>query len=84
MRCPYCGKEMELGRVESRNELSWKEGTKRGWRMDKVSPNSVVLSKFSFFTKDPAVRAFLCRSCEKIIIDYSVPQCDLNYNQTLF
>ena len=50
MQCPYCGKEMELGLVQS-----------------------IVLSPLNIknMITGCAVRAFLCRSCKKVIIDYS-------------
>ena len=53
MQCPYCGKEMELGLVQS--------------------PHEIVLSPLNIknMITGCAVRAFLCRSCKKVIIDYS-------------
>ena len=38
---------------------------------------SVVLSELSFM-KGAAVIAYLCRSCKKVIIDYSDEKSDLN------
>ena len=57
MQCPYCGKEMELGLVQSPHE----------------NKDAIVLSPLNIknMITGCAVRAFLCRSCKKVIIDYS-------------
>ena len=48
MKCPYCGKEMELGQISADNLLSWTpegESVRGGTRWAK-SPNSIVLAKY--------------------------------------
>ena len=78
MNCPYCNQEMEDGIIQGRDELSWKKGTKRplfGRAM--FHDDSVVLSELSYI-KGAAVIAYLCRSCKKVIIDYSDEKSDLN------
>ncbi len=40
-------------------------------------PDSVVLSELSFM-KGSAVKAYLCRSCRKVIIDLDDPESDMN------
>ena len=69
MKCPYCEKEMEQGFIQSPHEISWKKGDKR--------PLFVILSELSFM-KGSAVTAFLCRDCQKVIIDYSDENADFN------
>ena len=68
MNCPYCGKEMELGSIQSKKALCWYPGEKR--RIvgpAKYFEGAVTLSDFHI--TGSAVRAYLCRSCEKIVID---------------
>ena len=64
MQCPYCGKEMELGLVQSPHEIAWLKGDTK---------DAIVLSPLNIknMITGCAVRAFLCRSCKKVIIDYS-------------
>lgn len=79
MKCPYCNNEMEEGLTQSPQELAWIKGIKRkfvGRAM--FNKDSLVLSKLSFM-KGSAVVAHLCRSCRKVIIDYSDNNSDLNF-----
>ncbi len=79
MKCPYCNKEMEAGIIQSPHELCWKKGTKRpAFGRAMFHEGSVVLSKLSFM-KGSAVLAYLCRSCSKVVIDYSDRTSDLNH-----
>ena len=69
MNCPYCGKEMEKGVIQSPHEISWqKKKSFIGRAM--FHENSIVLSELSML-KGSAVIAYLCRDCQKIVIDYS-------------
>ena len=78
MNCPYCNQEMEEGIIQGRDELSWKKGTKRPlFGRAILHDGSVVLSELSYI-KGAAVIAYLCRSCRKVIIDYSDEKSDLN------
>ena len=78
MKCPYCEKEMELGFIQSPQELSWKKGDKRPLLgRAQIREGSVILSELSFL-KGSAVTAFLCRECKKVIIDYSDENSDFN------
>lgn len=71
MKCPYCDKEMELGVISSPQELSWIKGEKKPFfAKAEFHDGAVVLSEVSFM-KGSAVTAYLCRDCEKVIIDYS-------------
>ncbi len=78
MNCPYCGHEMETGVIQSPQEISWKKGLKRPvfGRAD-FHEGSVILSELSFM-RGSAVKAFLCRPCQKVIIDFADAQSDLN------
>ena len=78
MKCPYCKKEMELGFIQSQQEISWKKGDKKPLMgRAQFHEGSVILSKLSFL-KGSAVTAFLCRECKKVIIDYSDDNSDFN------
>ena len=71
MQCPYCGKTMEEGLIQSPQELAWLPGRKRPLL------GAVVLSELSMM-RGSAVLAFLCRDCGKIMIDCAEGRSDLN------
>lgn len=78
MKCPYCNKEMEKGLIQSAQEISWLKGEKKHLLLTSdLHEGSVVLSKKSFI-KGSAVTAFLCRDCQKVVIDFSNEQSDYN------
>lgn len=78
MICPYCKKEMEKGLIQSGEELSWSKGEKRHFFLNAgFYKDSIVLSKRSF-SKGSAVTAFVCRDCQKVLIDYSDEYSDFN------
>ena len=78
MNCPYCNTEMENGVIQSSQEIAWLKGDKRKFFVRaKFYDGSVVLSKASFL-KGSAVVAHLCRGCQKVIIDFSDSDSDLN------
>ena len=68
MNCPYCGTEMEQSVISSRDEISWARKRHLIGRAD-FHEGSIVLLELSFM-KGSAVVAFLCRNCEKVVIDY--------------
>ena len=68
MNCPYCNNLMEIGVITSPHEINWKPKSRfLGAAM--FSPDSVILSEFSF-VKGSCVKANLCRGCKKVIIEY--------------
>jgi hypothetical protein len=69
MTCPYCGKEMEKGVIDSPHELSWKDKRYFFGRAE-FHKGSVVLSDLNYL-KGSSVDAYLCRGCRKVIIDYN-------------
>lgn len=78
MKCPYCDKEMEEGLIQSPHEIAWLKGTRRKLLgRAELHDGSVVLSDLSLM-KGSAVVAYLCRACQKIIIDFSDRNSDLN------
>lgn len=70
MVCPYCGKEMPLGYLQSRDGIVWAQ---KKW----LIPSLSFLGKESTSLKNGArkdssvVYAFKCDDCKKVIIDYS-------------
>ena len=62
MNCPYCGAEMELGSIRNGYDLIWEPGV-----------HARVTRKL--FPQDEDVllpeKAYLCRACKKIVLDYS-------------
>lgn len=79
MKCPYCGEEMEQGVIQSSQEISWKN-KKHLFGRAEFHKGSIVLSKLSMLKGSVAI-AFLCRTCEKIIIDYKDGRCDANHTK---
>ncbi|MBP7401154.1 MAG: hypothetical protein KBA30_00895 [Clostridia bacterium] len=78
MKCPYCGESMEKGLISSNHEIAWLPGEKRKLfgRAD-FHPGAVALSEVSFL-KGSAVTAYICKKCEKVVIDYSDSKSDFN------
>ncbi|GKX29295.1 hypothetical protein SH1V18_17750 [Vallitalea longa] len=76
MKCPYCGKEMEQGVIQSPYEISW-DKKKHLFGSAHGRKESIVLSE-STMIKGCAVIAYLCRECKKIVIDYTDEKCDYN------
>ncbi len=78
MTCPYCGREMERGLIQSPQELCWIPGEDRKtFARAEFHEGAVVLSKLSFM-KGSAVTAHLCRACRKVVIDCSDGTSDKN------
>ena len=78
MLCPYCGKEMEKGLIQSPHEIAWLKGEKRhAFARAELHEDSIVLSELSFL-RGSAVEAWLCRDCGKVVIDIASPVSDRN------
>lgn len=68
MKCPYCGADMEDGVIYGTHEVAWLK--EEVMVIDsRLNEGSVRLSPKSFWRR-PCVRAWLCRDCRKVIIDY--------------
>ena len=77
MKCPYCQKEMERGIIQSNNELNWiKKDRKTFFGGSMWHDDSIVLSEWSLFGS--GVEAYVCKDCQKVIIDYSKEESDFN------
>jgi len=69
MICPYCGKEMRYGVIQSQHEISWKPKKGKFFATAQFSKETIILSEFSFL-KGSCVEAYCCDECRKIVIDY--------------
>lgn len=74
MKCPFCGKEMELGYVQCRDGIAWTPKKRRIAAFSSFGKDSILLQNGS--SHDTA-HAFKCGVCCKVIIDYSA-----NFNPT--
>ena len=75
----YCGKEMEPGMLTSPYNISWFKKGKRG-KISVYPPDQegcVTLSEMNML-HGSAVESYLCRDCQKVVIDYTEGKCDLN------
>lgn len=77
MQCPYCGGEMEKGLIRSQHEIGWIPGEEVPMFGGAKLYDGVVLSKLSLL-RGSAVTAWLCRGCEKVVIDFAGGKCDMN------
>ena len=69
---------MEKGLIQNQNELAWLPGNNRKLFVGaKLHEGAVVLSKLSVL-KGSAVTAYICKKCEKVIIDYADKTSDFN------
>ena len=73
MKCPYCQKEMEKGVIQSIQEIAWLKKKHLLAAADLHSREKPVILSPRSFWKGSQVTAYLCRDCEKVIIDYSEP-----------
>lgn len=65
MKCPYCGHEVEEGYVQSARTIVWSVKKKAVFPSNGFSRADVPVTGMF----DAAQRAYLCRSCKKIVID---------------
>lgn len=70
MKCPYCGKEMRYGVIQSPHEINWKPKKAKLFGTAQFHEGAIVLSQNNFF-KGSCVEAYRCDDCKKIIIEYS-------------
>ncbi|BBF42521.1 hypothetical protein lbkm_1203 [Lachnospiraceae bacterium KM106-2] len=74
MECPYCKKEMILGRINQEHyDLKWIEEVKSKGRWD-FTP-FVKGIKLSSEDKGGFVRTFYCKDCGKFIIEEANLNC---------
>ena len=69
MKCPCCGKAMISGVVQSSRNIIFTTEPSCG-AFNIKSKDDVVLSSNNF--TGPTCLAYICKECEKVVIDYSV------------
>ena len=70
MNCPYCGKEMLDGVVQSAREIFFTTQPRNGWMNFKPYAGDLSLSQHNMTR--PTCVAYRCISCKKVILDYSI------------
>ena len=65
-KCPYCQKQMKSGYVQSSHQIYFNEGKRRVFASGDLK--SKCISQFSLM-KAPAVKAYCCEDCKKIVLD---------------
>lgn len=71
MKCPYCGKEMELGFIQCRDGVTWTEKKQLVAALSFYGKGRTSLANGAA-DNSRAVYAYKCESCKKVIINYSV------------
>lgn len=75
-KCPYCGKQLEKGYIQSPRPISWlPRKIKLFTNMNFTEKEAIILSEGTTLAA-PCVIAYNCSSCKKIIIDYENKNCD--------
>jgi len=67
--CPSCGKEMKKGFIQSGTRLAWVPKVTRLTVEPSFNQDAVLLSKQSRLSIN-YVDAYLCESCQKVLVDY--------------
>lgn len=67
MKCPYCDKEMEQGLLQGMRRVSW---VKKKHKISLLPKEGEILLENNTF-KDFIFSAQICKSCKKIVVDYS-------------
>ena len=69
--CPYCDGELETGYIQCRDGVIWTKKKRKVAALPSLSKSSITLSWGGGVFSGASVVAYCCRSCEKIIINYS-------------
>lgn len=68
MRCPYCNNEMKDGYVQSARQIFFTVKPHKIFFVGSQD-DETILSNYNLTS--PTVKAYRCKKCEKVIIDYS-------------
>jgi predicted RNA-binding Zn-ribbon protein involved in translation (DUF1610 family) len=79
MKCPYCGKDMIYGVIQSPQEINWKPKKAKIFGAGFFHKDSIVLSDFN--SCGSAIIAYNCQDCKKILVNYDNNECDYNNSQ---
>lgn len=67
MRCPYCNNEMEQRLLQGMRRVAW---VKRQHKVSLLPKHGEILLENNTF-RDFLLQAKICKSCKKIVVDYS-------------
>ena len=67
MKCPNCNNEMEQGYLQGIRRVAW---VKRPHKASLLPKQGEILLENNIF-KDFIFAAWICKDCEKILVDYS-------------
>ena len=67
MKCPVCGNEMEKGYIQTGERMSW---VRQKHKVSLFPKDGEVMLGNNVFS-GLAFEAFICKSCKKIVLDYS-------------
>lgn len=67
MQCPYCGIDMEKGVIQSVREIFWSHNKKKLIFKPDINKGDVPIASFGW--NGSVGEAYLCRKCEKVIIN---------------
>jgi hypothetical protein len=67
MQCPYCKEKMRRGYLQSpRQKIFWAEEKHKMW----IWPSGSDISLSEGLLTVPAVDAYCCQGCRKVIVDF--------------
>ena len=70
MTCPYCGKEMVKGVVQSGRKIFFTTKEHKNWFLPDIAlEDEFTLSSHNWVR--PTCIAYHCADCEKVVIDYA-------------
>ena len=70
MKCPYCGKEMELGYIQCRDGVHWTSKKAFAAAFSSLGKDSLSLENGAG-RNNTVVYAYKCGDCKKVIIEYT-------------
>lgn len=80
--CPYCGKPLVQGYMQSPRPISWlPKKLKRFTNTGFLENGAVVLSQGKPLAA-PCAIAYHCAACKKVILDYADNACDYYADKT--
>lgn len=70
MKCPYCGREMEDGVVQSARKIFFTTNAQKNWLIPDLARKGETVLSFDNWAR-PTCIAYHCAVCKKVLIDYS-------------
>lgn len=76
-RCPYCGKQLIQGYMQSPRPISWTPKRLQLFTERGFTENGACVLSAGGSLGAPCVYAYNCSECKKVIIDYENGDCDV-------